>query len=193
MQKFCKKLWKKIILGTSDTWLMSHLSQRPSKPAYLYWRLPDFNSVSTQSSDWHPLVSGPPVAYCNLFASGGVGGSPHSIASRQMGSSEGTVEKDPVFSHNISFSNFPVLVTCPSVSQTYFTFWDTSTRPEASKSNSEKNVRNKYATWPPFVSCSHHRTTKFPNSESPIFCLLAWSNSRARHSAIYILKSHNLF
>ena len=31
------------------------------------------------------------------------------------------------------------------------------------------------------LSCSRHRTTKFPNSESPIFCLLAWSNSRARH------------
>ena len=43
------------------------------------------------------------------------------------------------------------------------------------------------------ISCSRHRTTKFPNSESPIFCLLAWSNSRARHSAIYILKSRNLF
>ena len=43
------------------------------------------------------------------------------------------------------------------------------------------------------LSCSRHRTTKFPNSETPIFCLLAWSNSRARHSAIYILKSRNLF
>ena len=47
------------------------------------------------------------------------------------------------------------------------------------------------------VSCSRHRTTNFPNSESPIFtkktlfiCLI---NSRARHSAIYILKSRNLF
>ena len=38
-------------------------------------------------------------------------------------------------------------------------------------------------------SCSRHRTTKFTNSESPIFCLLAWS---ARHSAIYKLKSCNL-
>ena len=44
-----------------------------------------------------------------------------------------------------------------------------------------------------YVSCSRHRTTKFPNSESPIFFLLAWSNSRARHSAIYTLKSRNLF
>ena len=43
------------------------------------------------------------------------------------------------------------------------------------------------------LSCSRHRTTKFPNSESPIFFLLAWSNSRARHSAIYIMKSRNLF
>ena len=46
--------------------------------------------------------------------------------------------------------------------------------------------------WSGILSCSRHRTTKFPNSESPIFCLLAWSNSRARHSAIYILKSRNL-
>ena len=29
-----KKLWKKIMLGASDTWSMSHLSQRPSKPEY---------------------------------------------------------------------------------------------------------------------------------------------------------------
>ena len=37
------------------------------------------------------------------------------------------------------------------------------------------------------------KTTKFINFESPIFCLLAWSSSRARHSAIYTLKSRNLF
>ena len=43
------------------------------------------------------------------------------------------------------------------------------------------------------LSCSCHQTTKFPNSKSPIFCLLDWSNSRARHSAIYTLKSRNLF
>ena len=34
-KELCKKLWKKkIILGTSDTWLLSQLSQRPSNPAY---------------------------------------------------------------------------------------------------------------------------------------------------------------
>ena len=43
------------------------------------------------------------------------------------------------------------------------------------------------------ISCSRHRTTKFPNFESPIFCLLTRSNSRARHSAIHILKPRNLF
>ena len=31
---FCKKLWKYIILGTSDAWSMSHSSQQPSQPAY---------------------------------------------------------------------------------------------------------------------------------------------------------------
>ena len=33
-KEFCYKLWKKIILGTSDAWSMSYSSQRPSKPAY---------------------------------------------------------------------------------------------------------------------------------------------------------------
>ena len=33
-KEFCKRLWKKIMLGTSDAWLMRHLSQRPSQPAY---------------------------------------------------------------------------------------------------------------------------------------------------------------
>ena len=98
--------------------------------------------LSTQSSDWHLLLSGPAAAYCNLFALGGVGGRPHSIASLQMGSSEGIVEKDPVFSHSISFSNFPVLVTWPSVSQTCFMFLDTSTGLEVSESNS-KNLLEK--------------------------------------------------
>ena len=38
---FCKKLWKKIILGTSDNWSMSPLSRRPSKPVYYIedWRI----------------------------------------------------------------------------------------------------------------------------------------------------------
>ena len=33
-KNFVRNYEKKIILGTSDTWSMSHLSQRPSKPAY---------------------------------------------------------------------------------------------------------------------------------------------------------------
>ena len=33
-KEFCKKLWKKIINGTSDTWFPSRLSQWTSKPAY---------------------------------------------------------------------------------------------------------------------------------------------------------------
>jgi hypothetical protein len=33
-KEFCKKLRKKIILGTSDAWLMSRLSQRATEPAY---------------------------------------------------------------------------------------------------------------------------------------------------------------
>ena len=57
----------------------------------------------------------------------------------------------------------------------------------------EANLNTKAIFKKCVLSCSRHRTTKFPNSESPIFCLLAWSNSRARHSAIYVLKSRNLF
>ena len=37
-KEFYKKIWKKIILGTSDAWLTSHSSQGPS---VLYWRLSD--------------------------------------------------------------------------------------------------------------------------------------------------------
>ena len=33
-KEFCKILWKKKILGKSDTWLTNHLSQQPSEPAY---------------------------------------------------------------------------------------------------------------------------------------------------------------
>ena len=40
-KEFCKKLWKKIILGTSDAWSTSHLSHQPSEPAYYIvdWRI----------------------------------------------------------------------------------------------------------------------------------------------------------
>ena len=31
---FAKKLWKKIILGTSDAWSMRRSSHQPSDPAY---------------------------------------------------------------------------------------------------------------------------------------------------------------
>ena len=33
-KNFARNCEKRIIFGTSDTWLMSHLSQRTSKPAY---------------------------------------------------------------------------------------------------------------------------------------------------------------
>ena len=33
-KNFARNYKKKIILGTSDAWSMSHLSQRPSKPVY---------------------------------------------------------------------------------------------------------------------------------------------------------------
>ena len=39
---FCKKSWKKIILGTSDVWSTIRLSNRPSNPAWIYLRLTDF-------------------------------------------------------------------------------------------------------------------------------------------------------
>ena len=40
-KEFCKKSWKKIILGTSDTWLAIRLSHRPSNPEYYFvnWRI----------------------------------------------------------------------------------------------------------------------------------------------------------
>ena len=40
-KEFCKKSWKKIILGTSDTWSTIHLSHRPSEPVYYIvdWRI----------------------------------------------------------------------------------------------------------------------------------------------------------
>ena len=33
-KNFARNYEKKIILGTSEAWLMSRLSQRPSEPAY---------------------------------------------------------------------------------------------------------------------------------------------------------------
>ena len=40
-KELCKKFWKKMILGTSDAWLMSRLFHRPSEPAYYIvdWRI----------------------------------------------------------------------------------------------------------------------------------------------------------
>ena len=43
LQRILQEIMKKrIILGTSDAWLMSHSSQRPSD---LYWRLSDFKKA----------------------------------------------------------------------------------------------------------------------------------------------------
>ena len=41
-KEFCKKSWKKIILGTSDAWSTIHLSHRPSDRAWIYLRLTNF-------------------------------------------------------------------------------------------------------------------------------------------------------
>ena len=41
---FCKKSWKKIILGTSDAWSTIHLYHRSSDQAWIYQRLTDFLS-----------------------------------------------------------------------------------------------------------------------------------------------------
>ena len=40
-KEFCKISWKKIILGTSDTWSTMRLSHRPSNPVYyiVNWRI----------------------------------------------------------------------------------------------------------------------------------------------------------
>ena len=40
-KEFCKKSWKKVILGTSDAWLTIRLSHRPSDPLYyiVNWRI----------------------------------------------------------------------------------------------------------------------------------------------------------
>ena len=34
LQRILQEIMKKIILGTSDAWSMSHSSQRPSEPVY---------------------------------------------------------------------------------------------------------------------------------------------------------------
>ena len=46
-KEFCKKSWKKIILGTSDAWSTIRLSHRPSDPAYyiVNWRISIFSRV----------------------------------------------------------------------------------------------------------------------------------------------------
>ena len=40
-KEFCKKSWKKIVLGTSDAWSKIRLSHRPSEPVYyiVNWRI----------------------------------------------------------------------------------------------------------------------------------------------------------
>ena len=53
-----------------------------------------------------------------------------------MPESEGAAEKDPVSSHNISSSIFPLFVTCPSVSHLYPTFCTISIGPDASNEKS---------------------------------------------------------
>ena len=71
---FAKKSWKKILLGTSDAWLMIHLSHRPSHQAYLIvdWRI----SICTSSiaktgvscttyQTWTSLPKGSIVAFYN--------------------------------------------------------------------------------------------------------------------------------
>ena len=41
-KEFCKKSFKKIMLGTSDAWSTIHLSHRPSNRAWIYLRLTNF-------------------------------------------------------------------------------------------------------------------------------------------------------
>ena len=48
-KEFCKKSWKKIMLGTSDAWLMIHFSHRPSDWAWIYLRLTNFKIWKTNS------------------------------------------------------------------------------------------------------------------------------------------------
>ena len=50
MKGFCKKSWKKIILGTSDAWSAIRLSHRPSDPAYyiVSWRI--FSNICSSIS-----------------------------------------------------------------------------------------------------------------------------------------------
>ena len=60
-KEFCKKLWKKIILGTSDTCSTSHLSQQTS---VLYCRLSDFYppplvNIVTECPQYVVLPMGP--------------------------------------------------------------------------------------------------------------------------------------
>ena len=41
---FCKKLWKKIILGTSDPWSMRHSSQQPSDNQCIILKIDGFQN-----------------------------------------------------------------------------------------------------------------------------------------------------
>ena len=52
-KEFCKKSWKKIILGTSDAWSTIHLSHRPSDRAWIYLRLTNFWTLPQYPRDNH--------------------------------------------------------------------------------------------------------------------------------------------
>ena len=52
-KEFCKILWKKIIFGTSETWLTSRLSHRPSEPAYYIVDCQIWKPRRHSSKYWH--------------------------------------------------------------------------------------------------------------------------------------------
>ena len=56
---------RKKILGTSDTWWMSHLSKSSQQTNVLYCRLPDFLSLTT----YHPCVHLAPLLINNVASS----------------------------------------------------------------------------------------------------------------------------
>ena len=59
-KEFCKKSWKKIILGTSDAWSTIHLSHRPSDRAWIYLRLTNFKATFSKKTGQKKFFFGQP-------------------------------------------------------------------------------------------------------------------------------------
>ena len=92
-KEFYKKLWKKPILGTSDGWSMSLLSQQPSEPAYYikdcwisinqYLAMDDFQSLlknvkkPTENQSMLSKYFGLKETCCSIFLKSWLGTNPN--------------------------------------------------------------------------------------------------------------------